>query len=53
MRATWTPSTLYTRIRAVCGAECLLDPEGEPLPDDFDFEQLTKPAAKRRACADA
>ena len=27
----------YTRIRAVCGAECLLDPDGEPLPDDFDF----------------
>lgn len=59
----------YTRIRAVCGAECLLDPEGEPLPEDFDFvhmpdprhlcdcmpclEQLTKPAAKRFASADA
>jgi hypothetical protein len=27
----------YVRIRAVCGAECLLDPDGEPLPDDFDF----------------
>lgn len=27
----------YTRIRAVCGAECLLDPEGEPIPADFDF----------------
>jgi hypothetical protein len=59
---------LYTRIRAVCGAECLLDPDGEPLPADFDFvhtpdprqlcdcipclEQLTKPATKRRASAD-
>jgi hypothetical protein len=27
----------YTRIRAVCGAECLLDSEGEPIPEDFDF----------------
>jgi hypothetical protein len=27
----------YTRIKAVCGAECLLDPEGEIIPDDFDF----------------
>lgn len=27
----------YTHITAVCGAECLLDPEGEPIPYDFDF----------------
>ena len=33
----------YTRIRAVCGAECRLDPDGEPLPDDFDFVMAPDP----------
>jgi hypothetical protein len=33
----------YTRIRAVCGAECLLDPEGEPIPADFDFVMAPDP----------
>jgi len=27
----------YTRIRALCGEECLLGPDGEVLPSDFDF----------------
>lgn len=27
----------YTKVRAVCGKEALLDPEGWPIPEDFDF----------------
>ena len=57
--ADWTP------IVAVCGASCILDQEGEPMPADFDFvcapdphqltdcweclSKLTEPARKRES----
>lgn len=30
-------SATYTRVRALCGAECLIGPDGSPIPDDFDY----------------
>jgi len=33
----------YTPIEAVCGASCVLDPDGEPDPSDFDFVMAPDP----------